>query len=168
MKKLLLSATAALSMTAAVSGVTAQQPRSSDSSIVTVGCVAQAIPDGSLSGSPGVPPSTPATAPILANAGQPTGSFVLSGATPADASAEVRAEAAAGRPPAAATSLTTYALGGSPSEVARHVGHWVEVTGNLTVASAGGEESIKTPVKHLTPVVIRMIASKCPRSDEPR
>jgi hypothetical protein len=142
-----------------------QQSAGSGRSVVVIGCVSPAVPDGSLSGSPGVAPATPATAPTLANSGQPTGVSLLTGALPADASAEVRAEALAGRSPARAT-LTTYVLDGPQSRLADHVGHWVEVRGKLTVLPTGTGES-KAPVNHLLLETIRMLTAKCPSASVP-
>src|SRR5439155_2570665 len=52
----------------------------SANSITTVGCVNRAVQDGSLAGSPGVPPTTPNSAAVLANSNEPTDVFLLNGA----------------------------------------------------------------------------------------
>ena len=145
--------------------VVEQQPANAGRSIVTIGCVSQAVSDGSLAGSPGVPPATPATAPALANSGQPTGALLLTGALPDDASDELRAEARAGRPPSSRVPRTTYVLDTGQVEVSKHVGHWMEVEGTLTVVSTGGGEA-KAPVNHLAVRSVRMLKDACPKASD--
>jgi hypothetical protein len=138
-----------------------QQSTDSGRSIVTIGCVSQAVPDGSLAGSPGVPPATPASAPTLANSAQPTGALLLSGALPDDASEESRSEAKAGRAPTSRVPAMTYVLDDGPPEISKHIGHWIEVEGRLTVLPTGTGEA-KAPVNHLAVKGVRMLKDKCP------
>ncbi|MGE3474006.1 MAG: hypothetical protein AB7O28_26940 [Vicinamibacterales bacterium] len=134
-------------------------------SITAVGCISPAVHDGSLSGGPGVPPATPNTAPILANSAQPTGVFLLSGATAPDATAEDRQHLAAGHP--AKDEGVTYELEGMSSEVERHKGQLVEVTGTLSLRSRGGEAETRTPVHHLRLASVKAVSPKCPAAKTP-
>jgi hypothetical protein len=129
--------------------------------IVTIGCVSQAVPDGSLAGSPGVPPATPASAPTLANSGQPTGALLLTGALSDDASEDVRAAAKDGRATTSRSPAMTYVLDGGPAEMSKHLGHWIEVDGTLTVLPTRAGEAT-APVHHLAVRSVRMLKDKCP------
>lgn len=143
-----------------VSAVFAQTSGREPHAITAVGCISPAVNDGSLSGSPGVPPSTPATAPILANSAQPTGAFLLNSATPPDATPAARQEAASGQP------LTevgvTYVLDGQQPEFHRLSGHLVEVTGALTVHSKGTTSQTTSKENHVKVTSLRSLAPKCP------
>jgi hypothetical protein len=132
-------------------------------SVTAVGCISPAVQDGSLSGSPGVPPATPATAPVLANSAQPTGVFLLNGATAPDATAEQREHAAKGHVPK--ENAVTYELEGQQPELDRHVGELVEVTGTLTVQAKGPAQT-KSTVHHLKLSSVRALAPKCPSATE--
>ena len=116
-----------------------------------------------VAGSPGVPPATPATAPTLANSGQPTGALLLTGALPEDASNELRAQAQAGRASPPSVPRTTYVLDGGSPDLSKHVGHWVEISGTLTVHPAGTGEA-KAPVNHLAVRNVRMLTANCPKA----
>jgi hypothetical protein len=141
----------------------AQTQRPSAGPITAVGCISPAVHDGSLSGSPGVPPATPATAPVLANSAQPTGAFLLNSATAPDATAEQRTHAAAGHVPK--ENAVTYELEGEQAELERRVGELVEVSGTLTV-NAKGTGSTKSTVNHLKLSSVRALAPKCPSAAE--
>ena len=125
---------------------------------VAVGCVAHAVHDGSLTGSPGVPPATPNTAPVLANSSEPTGAYVLNGATPP-------AAAATGT---AAAKPFAYALDGSAQQLQPHVGHRVEVTGRLVRGRTGTAASEKTPVDRIQVASVKMLEASCPQPSTPK
>jgi len=127
--------------------------------IVTVGCVNRALQTGSLAPSPGVPAAAPGGAEYLANSSEPTRNFLLAGATPADATAEMRAKAAAGEP--VSTSSVTYVLDGAREDVERNIGHLVEVTGMLRTVSEG-DQANRQNVKHVAVTSIKMLAATCP------
>lgn len=145
----------------AMRAVAMQPPSTTPRTVIVVGCIGQAVNDGSLGGSPGVPPSAPATAGTLANSAQPTGIYLLNGATPPDASADLREKAALGRPTREGS--VTYELEGQQAELQRHAGRLVEVTGVLTVSSRGTTALTSSQVNHLKVARLRSLASKCPR-----
>jgi hypothetical protein len=128
--------------------------------IVTVGCINRAEQTGSLAPAPGVPAATPATAEILANSTVPTNAFLLAGATPANATAESRARAAAGEP--VSTAPATYVLDGTRQQLEPHTGHLMEVTGTLRTVSEGVVGN-RTAVDHIQVASIKMLASACPK-----
>lgn len=132
---------AALFTTTAVHG---QQP-SADPVIVT-GCLARAIHDGSLAGSPGVPPASPNTAPTLANSSEPTSAFVLNGA--------IVKSATAAKP-------RTFTLDGGSQPLDAHVGHRMEVTGTIVRAYGGAKAGDKEPVDHIRVASIKMLGTRC-------
>lgn len=131
---------------------------SGGTAIVAVGCVNRAVQTGSLAPAPGVPPATPATAEILANSSEPTNAFLLAGATPANATDEIRARAAAGK--TVSMSPSTYVLDGATQELERHMGHRVEVIGTLRTVSEG-DQANRATVAHIRVTSIKMLASAC-------
>ena len=141
-----------------VASSTGQAPRAAP--ITAIGCVNRAVPTGSIGGNPGLPPATPATAGVLANASDPTNVFLLNGATTADANKATRAQAAAGHPPTAVQ--TAYVLEGRAQDIEVHLGQRVEVTGTLLAPNDGGAEFAKSNVKHIRVASIRMLAPTCP------
>ncbi len=152
--------TIALASIGPTNGVFGQTPAKAPHTITAVGCVSPAVNDGSLSGSPGVPPSTPATAPILANSAQPTGAFLLNSATPPDATADARKAAASGQP--ITEVAVTYVLEGQQPEFQRLSGQLVEATGALVVHSRGTTSQTTSKVNHLKVTALRSLAPKCP------
>ena len=134
--------------------------------IVAVGCVNRAPQTGSVGGSAGVPPAPPSRADVLANSSEPLNVFMLNGATPADANETARTRAAAGEAPAELPA--SYVLDGNKTEIEKHLGHRVEVTGALTAPNDGAPASTKSNVKHIQVSAIRMLAATCPvASTEP-
>lgn len=124
-------------------------------SITAVGCINRAVQDGSLAGAPGVPPATPANAPNLANANEPTGAFLLNGASrPGDREAVGTTGSSAPKTP------ITYVLEGTTSELESHLGHQVEVSGTLQKMAEGAPEA-KTIVGHIRVSTIKMLAPEC-------
>jgi hypothetical protein len=142
---------AAFALHFASPATTAQVPAET---IVAVGCVNPAVQNGSLAGAPGVPPASPTTAAVEANVAAPTGAFLLKGTT-----APRQATATRGPKPTKAPG-DTYVLDGAREQFEPHVGHQVEVTGKMRIASEGPAEE-KNIVKHIQVASIKMVASKC-------
>lgn len=159
----LIGAYLGLAVLAAGSGIAAQTNTPIDRAVVVVGCVNRAAQDGSLAGSPGVAPSSPADAPSLANSSEPTNTLLLNGATAPDATDEMRAEAKAGRLPAAES--TSYVLQGLRQELETHNSHLVEVTGTLATRTEGAEPAAKNLVRRIQVARVRMIAAQCPKPE---
>ena|SRR5436190_591577 len=128
--------------------------------VTVTGCVNRAVQNGSLRAAPGVPPATPATAPGLANSNEPTGAFLLNGATPVRTREAVATTGAAER-----ETPLSYVLDGRTQEFEQHVGHQVEVTGSFVTLNEGSPRAT-TPVKHIKVDAIKMIAMECPKPPE--
>jgi hypothetical protein len=108
-------------------------PASAPGSTVSVtGCVAQEQRDGSTGAKPSGTQATPETAALEANNPAPTGRYQLLDATPIGAEATKPTAADAAKP----TAKTTYALRGLEQELAKHLGHRVEIAGTLAPALA--------------------------------
>lgn len=129
----------------------AQTPAGTE--VVAVGCVSRAVTDGSLSGSPGVPPASPNDAARLANSSEPTGAFLLN-----DAAIPAVAHVPSETSPAPKRS---FQLDAKSAEVEPHLGHKVEVTGTIATTSVGAPTGPKTRVDHIQVKSIRMLAEKC-------
>ena len=97
-------------------------------SISVTGCVAQTQRDGSLAAKATGTQATPETAATEANNPDPTNRYQLVDATPltADGRLADTPSAIAGKP-----KRTSYALRGQEKELAKHMGHRVEITGSL-------------------------------------
>ena len=133
----------------------------SGSQIVAVGCVNRAVPTGSLSPTPGVPAATPNSSSAMANSTDPTGAYLLAGATPPNATDQVRARAAAGEPVSGVPE--TYVIDGPRQQLAPHAGHLVEITGTLKTTSEG-DRANRSLVKHLQLGSLKMLAPTCPKT----
>jgi hypothetical protein len=137
-----------ISAALAVAPLAAQNPANnqidpSNSTIKVVGCVQSAEADGSLGGTPLGTSATPANAGVIANLQEPVMGFLLTGARPAEQTADRgRSETpvgtagasqnrAAPASEAARENPKTYALDGNVDQLAAHKGHRVEVTGTL-------------------------------------
>jgi hypothetical protein len=147
---------------AAITDVSATHAQGSAAPSITVeGCVSRAVQNGSLAGQAGVPPATPATAPVLANSNEPTGAFLLNAVSTASAG-EPAATIGRGAADRHATSVAdgTYVLEGTTQELERHVGRHAIVTGTVVVVDEG-PPSAKTPVKHVRVTSIRTLAPAC-------
>jgi len=115
------------------------------------GCVERAQRDGSLAITATVTTATPNTAPAEANSGELVNAFRLKDATPVGVKE--------------ANDRTEYALQGQGSELARHVGHRVEVVGSLLPSVADLQADKARPaegVPGLKVTSVKMIDSKCP------
>ena len=113
-------------------------PAASQQTISVTGCIAPVQRDGSTGAKPTGTTATPESAPMEANNPEPTGKFMLLEATPANAAAgKDTAAAKEGTPGVAATSgakeakPTSYALRGHDAELAKHIGHRVQIDGSL-------------------------------------
>ena len=148
----------------------------STATITVVGCIENAVADGSLGGTPLGTSATPADAPAVANIQPRVDGFLLTGARPADAGAVgtsgTSAAAAAGTTGAAGVAdaakdeLKTYALEGNSSDLSSHKGHRVEITGALAPPASSGvnppdRDAFKTGVQRLRVQTVKMIAESC-------
>lgn len=104
--------------------LSAQTPPAPTPSVSVTGCVAEVQRDGSLgSKATGTGATTPDTAAIEANNPEPTNRYQLLDATPATPPVPAGS--------AAKPTKTTYALRGQETELAKHVGHRVQIAGSL-------------------------------------
>jgi hypothetical protein len=114
------------------------------------GCVERAQRDGTLSVTATGRTATPNTAPTEANSGEMVDAFTLKDATP------VSEKAATGR--------SEYVLQGNGAELAKHVGHRVEIAGNLLPSVAETQADKTRPAEGIRRVQVtgvKMIAAKC-------
>ena len=159
----------------------AQQPQSvpatpssgpSMATITVVGCIQNAVADGSLGGTPLGTSATPASAPAVANVQPPVDGFLLTGAQPAAINAVGTSGAATGAVSTGAVDvakqeLKTYALEGDRNELAAHKGHRVEITGAVAPPASSGanqppnRDAFKTGVQRLRVQSIKMVAEAC-------
>ena len=126
-----------------------------DGQVVAIGCIARAVTDGSLAGSPGVPPASPNTAPIVANSPEPTGVYLLNNATTPAETRGTTGDATASQP-------RSFQLDGTNADFDRHVGHQVEIAGTVQTAHVGASPDSQTRVQHIQVTSLRMLAAKCP------
>jgi hypothetical protein len=153
-------------------------PAASSSTITVVGCVEEAVADGSLGGTPLGTSATPADAGRVANVQPRVDGFVLTGARPASAGAVGTAGSGSNAPGAAATTgaadaskeeLKTYALEGDRNELAPHKGHRVEITGAVAPPASSGvnrpagraDDPFQTGVQRLRVQAVKMVAATC-------
>ena len=132
--------------------VEAQTP--SPDLFVAVGCVARATHNGSIAGSPGVPPASPNTAPTLANSSEPTQAFMLNEAVVKPSAPSDQKENGDVEKP------RTFVLDG-PQKLDAHVGHRMEVTGKIVRAYGGAKAGDKEPVDHIQVASLKMVGSDC-------
>lgn len=117
-----------LAIAASVS-LSAQTTPAPAPSVSVTGCVAEVQRDGSLGAkAAGTGATTPDTAAIEANSPEPTNRYQLVDATPATPPVPAGT--------AAKPTKTTYALRGQETELAKHVGHRVQIAGSLTAPLA--------------------------------
>ena len=109
---------------AASVSLSAQTTQAPASSLTVTGCIAQVQRDGSTGAKPSGTQATPEAAPMEANNPEPTGRYQLLDATPA-------AQPSAKPDPAAKPARTTYGLRGREAELAKHLGHRVQIAGTL-------------------------------------
>ncbi len=133
----------ALSLTAS-----AQKP--AGETVTVSGCIERVQRDGTLSATAAGTTATPNTAPTEANSGELVNAFTLKDATPVG-------EKASSGP-------SEYALQGNVSELAKHVGHRVEIAGSLLPSVAELQADKAKPAEGIRRVQVsgvKMIASKC-------
>ena len=124
-----MTRTMTLCIVLASATISAQTPTTAEKSpISVVGCVAPAQRDGSLGPKPTLNPPPPEAAAGEANNPEPTGRFMLLDAAPVAAGAAAAPQA---DEKSARQTRTSYTLRGHEAELAKHVGHRVEVTGAL-------------------------------------
>lgn len=120
---------ATLFAVAASVSLSAQTTSAPAPSVSVTGCVAEVQRDGSLGPkATGTGATTPATAATEANNPEPTNRYQLVDATPATPPVPAGT--------AAKPTKTTYALRGQETELAKHVGHRVEIAGSLAAPLA--------------------------------
>jgi hypothetical protein len=124
-----MTRTATLWVLAASVSLSAQITPAPTPSVSVTGCVAQVQRDGSMGAKGTGTTSTPETAPVDANSPDQTGRYQLLDATPVAADgkpADMPADAKSSKP-----ARTTYSLRGQEKELARHLGHRVQIAGSL-------------------------------------
>jgi hypothetical protein len=138
------------------------------STITVIGCVENAVADGSIGGTPLGTSATPANAGAVANAQPPVDGYLLTGARPAGESPVGTTGAAAGTPArdvgSSKVELKTYALEGNRDELAAHKGHRVEITGMLAPpvpSTKPTDREFQTGVQRLRVQAIKMTAGSC-------
>jgi hypothetical protein len=136
--------------------------------ITVVGCVENAVADGSLGGTPLGTSATPASAGVVANAQPAVDGFLLTGARPAAPSpvGTTGIAPAADNKESVKEELKTYALEGDRNQIAAHKGHRVEITGTLAPPASSGANApasreFQTGVQRLRVQAIKMTAESC-------
>jgi hypothetical protein len=114
-------------------------PPSNNASVTVRGCVAAGQRNGSLAPNP-TATSTPNTAPMEANNPDPVYVYMLLDATTAAATS--RSSSAQTYTPA----RTSYGLAGHETEVAKHNGYRVEITGSIMPTVGSGSGTAKATV----------------------
>ena len=153
-----MTRTATLFAIVASASLSAQTPPAAQTPPITVtGCVAEAQRDGSLGTKATGPQATPETATNEANNPTPTNRYQLMDAT-------TSAVATAG-PTDAKPARTTYALRGHEQELAKHLGHRVEVAGSLAPPLAAKlpakEAAAAEGVRTVQVSSLKMIGTDC-------
>ncbi len=122
--------TATLFAVVASATLSAQTSPAQTPPVSVTGCVAEAQRDGSLGTKATGPQATPDTATNEANnSSTPTNRYQLMDAPPLGADQKPTETGTAGT--AAKPIRTTYALRGQEQELAKHLGHRVEISGSL-------------------------------------
>jgi hypothetical protein len=120
------------------------------------GCVAAVQRDGSTGPKATGPQATPESAPFEANNPEPTNRFQLVDATPT--------------PNPDKSKPTTYALRGQEAELAKHVGHRVEIAGGLMapLASKLPSKAAATAetVRTVQVTSVKMVGTNCSAKPE--
>lgn len=124
-----MTRTATLFAIVASVSLSAQTKPASNPPVSVTGCVAQVQRDGSMGAKGTGTTSTPETAPVDANSSDQTGRYQLLDATPlaTDSQSAPTPTATSGAKPV----RTTYTLRGQEGELAKHLGHRVQIAGSL-------------------------------------
>ena len=154
-----MTRTATLFAIVASASLSAQAPPTAQTPpppITVIGCVAEVQRDGSLGTKATGPQATPETATNEANNPTPTNRYQLMDAT----SAAGTAGTADAKPV-----KTTYALRGHEQELAKHLGHRVEVAGSLAPSLAAKlpakEAAAAEGVRTVQVSSLKMIGNDC-------
>jgi hypothetical protein len=129
---------------------TASAQKPTGETVSVRGCVERPQRDGTLSATSTGRTASPNTAPTEANSGEMVDAFTLKDATPVNEKAN--------------TGRTEYTLQGNTAELAKHVGHRVEIAGNLLPSVAETQTDKAKPAEGIRRVQVtgvKMIASKC-------
>jgi hypothetical protein len=133
------------------SSLTASAQMPAGETVSVRGCVTRVQRDGTLSATGTARTATPDTASTEANSGETIEAFTLK-----DATTPVGQKKTTGR--------TEYALQGSGAELAKHLGHRVEITGSLlpSVAEVQAEKvTAAEGIRRVQVTRVKMIAAKC-------
>lgn len=145
-----MTRTATILAFAASVSLSAQTPPA-PTSITVTGCVAAVQRDGSTGPKATGTQATPETAPFEANNPEPTNRFQLVDATSTPAADKAKP--------------TTYALRGQETELAKHVGHRVQIAGGLMAPLAAKLPSkaaaTAEAVRTVQVTSVKMIGTNC-------
>jgi hypothetical protein len=160
-----MTRTATLLAFAASVSLSAQTTPAPAPALTVTGCVAEVQRDGSLGPkATGTGATTPETAPMEANNPTPTNRYQLIDATPATPAVPAGS--------AAKPTKTTYALRGQEAELAKHVGHRVQIGGSLMAPLASKVPSKAASTADGTRTVqvssVKMVGSNCSVSEGPK
>jgi hypothetical protein len=160
-----MTRTATLLAFAASVSLSAQTTPAPAPALTVTGCVAEVQRDGSLGPkATGTGATTPKTAPMEANNPTPTNRYQLIDATPATPAVPAGS--------AAKPTKTTYALRGQEAELAKHVGHRVQIGGSLMAPLASKVPSKAASTADGTRTVqvssVKMVGSNCSVSEGPK
>ena len=141
----------------------------SGSTITVVGCLQNAVADGSLGGTPLGTSATPADAGVVANVQPPIDGYILAGARPAGRSVVGTSGSAPATDAPEKPELRTYALEGKADEFAPYKGQQVEVTGTVAPPVPSGRnqppgsktDAFQTGVQRLRVQTITKVADAC-------
>ena len=146
-----MTRTATILAFAASVSLSAQTPPAPRSSVTVTGCVAAVQRDGSTGPKATGPQATPESAPFEANNPEPTNRFQLVDATSTPAADKAKP--------------TTYALRGQETELAKHVGHRVQIAGGLMppLASKLPSKAAATAetVRTVQVTSVKMVGTNC-------
>jgi hypothetical protein len=147
--------------------ISAQTPTSTPKTTISVtGCVAPVQRDGSLSTKPTLTPPAPESAATEANNPEPTGRFMLLDAVSVGSKPGVEATSGA----SAKQPRTSYTLRGHEQELAKHVGHRLEITGALMPPAASKlpaqTASTAEGIRGIQVETLKMVGTDCSPSRE--
>jgi hypothetical protein len=130
------------------------QPASEKPDVVVSGCIMQAQRTGSLADDTGAGVvATPNTAPAEANNAEPVNAYLLTNASAAGTAERERALP------------KSYTLQGHEQELAKHLGHHVQVTGRLLpprTPPVAGAKATAPGIERIAVNTVKMLDAKCP------
>lgn len=146
-----MTRTATILAFAASVSLSAQTPPPPTTAITVSGCVAEVQRDGSTGPKATGPQATPESAPFEANNPEPTNRYQLVDATMIPTPDKAKP--------------TTYALRGQENELAKHVGHRVQIAGGLMapLASKLPSQAAATAeaVRTVQVTSVKMLGTNC-------